>query len=106
MLVSEMFKVKIGKSSSIMREVFQIDNSNNFNLRKNRGFKPDNQTVYYGTETICIFGPKLWIILPDEYKISTILKEFKTKIKNWVPLISPMLLMQDTFQMLALFNFN
>ena len=28
-------------------------------------------------------------ILPDEYKNSTRLKEFKTKIKNWVPLNCP-----------------
>ena len=36
-----------------------------------------------------VLGPKLWIILPDEYKKSTSLKEFKTKIKNWVPLNCP-----------------
>ena len=41
-LVTEMFKVKIGESPSIMHEIFQIDDSNNFNLRKNRGFKLGN----------------------------------------------------------------
>ena len=61
----KMFKVKIGESPSIMDGIFQIDDSSNFNLRKNRGFKPGNpKTVYYGTETISI----------------------KSKIKNWVPL--------------------
>ena len=60
-----MFKVNIGESPSIMDGIFQIDDSSNFNLRKNRGFKPGNpKTVYYGTETISI----------------------KSKIKNWVPL--------------------
>ena len=34
-LVTEMFKVKTGESPSIMHEIFQIDDSNNFNLRKN-----------------------------------------------------------------------
>ena len=34
-LVTEMSKVNIGESPSIMHEIFQIDNSNNFNLRKN-----------------------------------------------------------------------
>ena len=73
-----------------MHEIFQIDDSNNFNLRKNRGFKLGNpNTVHYGTETISVLGPKLWIILPDEYKNSTTLKEFKTKIQNWVPLNCP-----------------
>ena len=39
--------------------------------------------------------PTLWIVLPDEYKNSTSLKEFKSKIKNWV-LKLPMSFMQDT----------
>ena len=57
-----MFKVKIGESLSIMHGIFQIDHSNNFNLRKNRGFKSGNpKTMYYGTETIFVLGPKLWI---------------------------------------------
>ena len=34
-LVTEMSKVNIGESPPIMHEIFQIDNSNNFNLRKN-----------------------------------------------------------------------
>ena len=76
-LITKMFKVNIGESPSIMHEIFQIDDSNNFNLRKNRGFKPGNpKTVYYGTETISVLGPKLWIILPDKYNNSTSLKEF------------------------------
>ena len=70
-LITEMFKVKTGESPSIMHEIFQIDDSNNYNFRKNKAFKPGNhKTVYYGTETISILGPKLWIILPDEYKNS------------------------------------
>ena len=40
--VTGMFKVKIGESPSIMHEIFQIDDSNNYILRKNRGFKPGN----------------------------------------------------------------
>ena len=83
MHVNEMLKVKIGESSSIMHEIFQIQYSNNYNLRKNRGFKPGNsKAVYYGSETIYILQPKLFIILPDEYKNSTSLKEFKTKNQN------------------------
>ena len=39
---------------------------------------------FHGTETVSLLGPKLWIILPDKYKSSTNLKEFKSKIKNWV----------------------
>ena len=75
MLFSEMFKVKIGESPSMMYEVSQIGNSNNFSLRRNKGFKPGKpKAVYYGTETISVLGPKLWIILPDEYNNSPSLK--------------------------------
>ena len=98
-LVTEMFKVKIGESASKMHEIFQIDDSNNFNLRRNRRFKPGNpKIVYYGTETISVLRPTLWIILPDEYRNSTSLKEFKSKIKNWVPLNCPCCLCETYIQ--------
>ena len=43
-----MFKVKIGESPSIMHEVYLIDDTNNYNLWKNRVFKPSNpKTVSY-----------------------------------------------------------
>ena len=85
-LITEMFKVKIGESPSMMHEIIQTDDSNNFNLRKNRGFKSGNpKTVYYGTETISVLEPpKLRIILHDEYKNSVSLKQFKPKIRNWL----------------------
>ena len=37
MLFTEMFKVKIGESPYIMPEMFYIDDSNNYNLRKIAG---------------------------------------------------------------------
>ena len=95
-LDTEMLKVEIGESPSVMHQIFQTQDSNNFNLKKNRVFKPGNpKTVYYGTETVSVLGPKLWIILPDKYKNSTSLKEFKSKIKNWV-LKLPMSFIKDT----------
>ena len=42
--------------------------------------------------------PTLWIVLPDEYKNSTSLKEFKSKIKNWVPLNFPCCLCEAYIQ--------
>ena len=97
-LLTEMFKVKIGESPTIMHEIFQTDDSNNFNLRKNRGFKSGNpKTVYYGTETISVLGPKLWIILPDECKSSTSLEQFKSKIKHRVHLNWPCCLYRAYF---------
>ena len=101
LLVTEMFKVKTGGSPSIMHSIFQIDNSNNFNLGKNRGFKPRNpKREYYGTETI--LKPKLWIILPEEYKNSKSLQGFKTKIKNWLLLNCPCCLCKTYIQSVGL----
>ena len=86
-LVTEMFKGKIGESLSIMHEICQKEDSHNCNLRINRRLKPGNpKTVYYGTKTISVLVTKLWMVLPTKYKNSTSLKEFKTKVKNWVPL--------------------
>ena len=77
----------------MIHEIFQTEDSNNFNLRKNGEFKTGNpKTVYYGTETTSVLGPKLWMILPDDYKDSKSLKEFTTKIKNRVPLNCPCIL--------------
>ena len=42
--------------------------------------------------------PTLWIVLPDEYKNSTSLKEFKSKFKNWVPLNCPCCLCEAYIQ--------
>ena len=71
-----MLKVKIRELPFIIHEIFQVDDSNNYNLRKNRGFKPGKpKTVYYGNEAISVLGPKLWIILLDKYKNSTSLKK-------------------------------
>ena len=39
----------------------------------------------YGTETVSFLGPKLWTLLPQEYKDINNLIEFKRKIKDWVP---------------------
>ena len=81
-LVTEMFEVKIGELPSITYKMFQIDDSNNYNFRKNRGFKPDyHKLVYDGTETILVLGPKLWIILLGKYKNSTSLKDYKLKLR-------------------------
>lgn len=82
----QIIKVKIGESASVIHEVFLIEDSTNYNLRKNSGFKPSNpKTVYYGTGISSVLEPKLWLLLSDEYKNLTSLKEFKTTIKNCVP---------------------
>ena len=79
-LVTEMFKVKIGESPFIMYEIFQIDDSNNFNLRNNSELKSVNpKTVCYGTETIFVLGSHLWIILPTSIRTQQLLNNLKQR---------------------------
>ena len=80
-LVTEMFQLKFRELSSILHEVFQIDNSNNYNFRKIGDLNlVIFKTCIMETKTISVSGLKLWIILPDEYKNLTTLKEFKAKV--------------------------
>ena len=84
-LVTEMFKVKLGIAPVIMNDVFHI-RKKNYNTRKADEFQSHCvKTVHYGTETVSFLGPKIWSILPDEYKSITNINEFKNKIKSWVP---------------------
>ena len=43
------------------------------------------RTKKYDIETPSYLGPKLWNIVPNEYKTIESLADFKVKIKTWVP---------------------
>ena len=78
-------EVTYPKGVSVSNDIFQIRECN-YNLRTKRQFKSHCvKTVHYGTESLSFLGPKLWAILPQEYKDIDNLTEFKTKIKTWVP---------------------
>ena len=78
-LVTEMFKVKISESPSIMHEIFQTDDSNNLNLRKNSRFKLGNpNTVYYGTKTISGLGPTFYLA---SIRAQQVWKDFKVRLR-------------------------
>ena len=84
-LVTEMFKVKLGISPVIMNDIFKIRNCN-YVTRNNSEFQSHCvKTVHYGTESVSFLGPKIWSILPQEYKNLDNLHDFKNKIKHWVP---------------------
>ena len=42
-------------------------------------------TTKYGIETPSYLRPKLWNLLPNDYKTTESLEAFKAKIKTWVP---------------------
>ena len=88
-LVTEIFQVKNDLSAELMNDVFEfiekpysLRTTSHFRLRK-------ICTTKYGIETPSYLGPKLWNLVPNEYKTIESLADFKAKIKTWVPEICP-----------------
>ena len=80
-----MFKVYRNVSSPIVRQLFQLRN-NDYNLRQFSQFDlPNVKSVFCGTESISFLGPKIWNIVPNEFKKETSLDAFKKLIKKWQP---------------------
>ena len=84
-LATEMFKVYRNISPPIVRQLFQSRN-NDYNLRQFSQFElPNVRRVLCGTESISFLGPKIWNIVPNEFKKETSLHAFKKLIKKWEP---------------------
>ena len=47
------------------------------------------RTVYNGTESVSCLWPKIWDIVPEEYKTLNSSNSFKESIKKWVTLNCP-----------------
>ena len=63
---------------------------NHYNLCNQNDFEiPFVRTVYHGTESISCLGPKIWNIVPPEFKQNKSLNSFKKTIREWVPLNCP-----------------
>ena len=71
-------------------DIFTQRINNHYNLRHINHFETQFvRTVYNGTEGVSYLGPKIWEIVPEEYKTFNSLNSFKESIKNWVPLNCP-----------------
>ena len=105
-LVTEMFKIKQGISPRIMSDVFQLRKCNYETRNFDEFVSHCVKTVHYGTETVSFLGPKLWKILPQEYKDIDSLQEFKRKIKNWVPHNCPCRLCKTYIHQLGFIQFQ
>ena len=86
-LVTEMYKVQNNCSPEIMNKVFPTNEPiYEYDLRNTSNFAARPiKTVRYGSESLSYLGPRLWNILPDEYKKIQCVKDFKAKIRSWVP---------------------
>ena len=88
-LATEIFKVKNGLSPEIMNDVFEFIEKP-YSLRTTSHFRSRKiRTTKYGIETPSYLGPKLWNLVPNEYKTIESLADFQAKIKTWVPEICP-----------------
>ena len=84
-LVTEMFKAKNGLLPELMNDVFEFIEKP-YSLRATSHFRSKKiRTTKYGIETLSYLGPKLWNVVPNEYKTIESLEDFKAKIKTWVP---------------------
>ena len=82
-LAIEIFKVKLGLASEIMKNIFPII-ENPYDLRNETKFKSRNvHTVRYSIATASFVAPKIWSSIPRSYKECSSVNEFKAKIKSW-----------------------
>ena len=67
-LATEMFKIHRDLSPEILRETF-VSKTSSYNLRRNDTFeKRKVHSVYHGTESLSVLGPKIWDLVPVELK--------------------------------------
>ena len=60
--------------------------NNQYNLRNRPDFiTPQVHSIFHGTESISYLGPKIWDIVPEEFKRKKSLNSFKESINMWVP---------------------
>ena len=85
-----MLKVKNEMSPEIICGIFTPRINKHYNLRHMNYFEiPFVRIVYNGTESVSYLGPKIWNIVPEEYKTLNSLNSLKESIKNWVLLNCP-----------------
>ena len=85
-LLTEIYKVKIGLSQSVMNDILTLDQNASYSLRSGVTVTKRNlRTKKFGFETISTIGAVLWRNLPNDIKNSDNLNIFKRRIKQWTP---------------------
>ena len=79
-----------------MKGIFEPKAEHPYNLRCISQFSaPLVTTVVHGTESTSFFGPKIWSLLPENFKNIDSLENFKILIKKRKPVKLPSKAMQD-----------
>ena len=66
-----------------MNEVFNLQGNERYILKSIHLARRNTHTAHFGTDTISTLGPKLWKLIPDKTKHTSILSAVKAKIKSW-----------------------
>ena len=83
-LLIEVFKMKNELAPPIMNSTLN-KRFNTCNLRKFQEFETERKRiVWYGLETISYLYPQLWSLLPESFKETNSLSQFKRNIKHWI----------------------
>jgi len=78
-----MYKVYYGISNKLMDLVFSMKDSKRY--PRSREFTTRKiTTVAHGTQTLVFLGPKIWDLVPVEFK-SFSLSRFTKKVRKWKP---------------------
>ena len=86
----EVYKCIHDLSPSFMKDIFVNSGYNGPNLRCEKLFQmPNIKKSYKGEESLRAFAPKIWELVPEEYKTIKNLDKFKYEIKTWQPTECP-----------------
>ena len=82
-LAIEMYKVRYGLSPKIMNLVFPLKENCRY-PRENDFITTNVKKVNHGTETLAFLGPRIWSLIPDDWKLQS-LSIFKKNVRKWIP---------------------
>ena len=89
-LAIELYKIFNDICSDIMKDVFPLSTSSNYDIRCRHTFTTRSvKTVYCGFESLSDLAPKVWELIPNNIKSLENLPKFKKAIKNWKPDVCP-----------------
>ena len=89
-LVTEIYKVTNNISPEIMRDFFHFQENENYNLRSGTHLASRNmRTIFFGKKAVSKWGTKIWSLLPEELKNSSLFQFSKNKLKEWKPTSCP-----------------
>ena len=89
-LAIELYKVLNGICPDIMKDVFPLSTSSNYDIRSRCTFITRSvKAVHYRTETLSYLAPKVWELIQKYIKTLERLSKFKKAIENWKPDVCP-----------------